>query len=291
MMKKFQHNLESIFELNQPVEQTSEKRFAPEKIIYVDIDQLRPSRFQPRKDFNDERLADLQRSIEENGILQPILIHKVSDHNDYEIIAGERRWRAARLANIPHIPAIEVRAKETDLAAFSLLENIQREDLNPIEEAEGYHKLLGDFQMTQEEIAGKLGKKRTTITNLLRLLSLPTKIQEQIRDRQIQMGHAKLLITIQESKRQQMFADKVVNKRLTVRQLERELKDIQQSQQQPEVDLRQVKDLEYAFAALTKRPVKINLGKNSSKLTIHFQELSDLEQLLEDLRVFEGVEA
>tara|TARA_B100001250_G_scaffold411577_1_gene440573 strand:+ start:1448 stop:2341 length:894 start_codon:yes stop_codon:yes gene_type:complete len=189
------------------------------KIIYLDVDQIKPNPFQARTEFNPEHIEELAHSIQEKGVIQPISVNHVG--KDYVLIAGERRWRATRKAGIGTIPAI-IREVESDqdLMELSLIENIQRENLSPIEEAEGYRTLIDNCFLTQEQVAQKVGKSRSTITNLLRLLNLSGEIQDYLRHGQLQMGHARALLGLQEEKDRIDLAKRAVNEKLSARQIE-----------------------------------------------------------------------
>lgn len=186
----------------------------------VEIDRLSPSRFQPRRDFSEASLADLAQSIREQGIVQPIVVVRRGDR--FEIVAGERRWRAARLAGLERVPvSVRDRASDRDLLEAALVENVQREDLNVLEAAEAYARLREEFGLTQEKIADRVGKDRTTIANILRLLKLPSDIRDQIRSGELSAGHAKALLTVATADEQQRLADEIIRRSLSVRQAEK----------------------------------------------------------------------
>jgi ParB family chromosome partitioning protein len=191
---------------------------AGEKVQNIPTDKIRPSIFQPRKRFADDRLKELAESISEKGVIQPILVRKNQD--GYEIIAGERRYRAVTSLGHKDIPAIIKNVSDEDLLEISIIENVQREELNKIEEAKAYERLADEFGMTHDDIAKKVSKERTTITNALRLLDLPKKIQEFLEEGLITAGHARCFLSVQDEKKQIRFCEKVIRQNLSVRQTE-----------------------------------------------------------------------
>lgn len=189
-----------------------------ESIAYIHIAQIQKNTFQPRKEFNEEKLSDLISSIKEKGVLQPVLVRRKAD--GYELIAGERRLRAAQTLGIEKVPAIIKNANDQDALILALIENIQREELNPIEEAKAYKRLSEEFEFTQDYVAQSVGKDRTTITNMLRLLTLPDEIQKTISSEQLSVGHARALLSIKEKNQQAALWKKTILKGLSVRELE-----------------------------------------------------------------------
>jgi len=185
----------------------------------IPIAQIQPNPFQPRKTFNEASIDELARSVREHGIVQPLVVTRSGDK--YKLIAGERRFRAAQKAGLTTVPAlIKEMMAEGDALQIALIENIQREDLNPIEEAMAYHQLHDDFQLTQEEISKRVGKERSTVANFLRLLKLPDPVKKLLASGQLSMGHARALLAIESPKKQEQLADRVVRKNLNVRQTE-----------------------------------------------------------------------
>jgi ParB family chromosome partitioning protein len=192
-----------------------------ERALDVDIDRLRPNKFQPRTDMNDERIEDLSRSIRSNGIIQPIVVRRVpGEAQGYEIVAGERRWRAAQRAGLMKVPVVVRDIPESRLLAVALIENIQREDLNPIEEAVAYRRLADEFQLTQEQIADAVGKDRSSIANHVRLLRLPQEVRASVASRAISMGHARALLALPDEASQLRLGRDIVAKSLSVREVE-----------------------------------------------------------------------
>ena len=186
----------------------------------IDLDLIRPNRRQPRQDFDDEALQNLAASIKRDGILQPVVVRPVAEGR-FELIAGERRWRAAQLAELMRIPVVIKEVPDDRLLEVALVENIQREELNPIEEALGYQTLMQDFGLTQQEIAKRVGKQRSTVANSLRLLALPRTVQRRVRQGELSMGHARALLGVPRPGQQAELADQVVKQGLSVRQVEK----------------------------------------------------------------------
>lgn len=193
--------------------------------VLVKITKVEPNREQPRKNFDEDALQELADSIKQFGLLQPILVQDRKTY--YEIIAGERRWRAAKLAGLKEVPVIIKTFTEQEIVEISLIENIQREDLNPIEEALAYKRLLTEFRLTQDEVAERVSKSRTTVTNSMRLLKLDEKVQQMIIDDMITTGHARALIGIEDKNTQYELAQKIFDEKLNVREVEKLVKSIQ----------------------------------------------------------------
>ncbi len=194
------------------------------KFFLCPIEELRPHSSQPRKNFDDKKLSELAASIREKGIIQPLVVRRLEDH--YQIIAGERRWRAAQKAGLKDVPVVIQDVSEDWAYEVALIENIQREDLNPIEEAEAYQRLIEGFDLSQEEVAKRVGKDRSTVSNSLRLLRLPTKIREEVADGRLSMGHARALLALDSDEDILEAAEQVVAKKLSVRETEALVKKI-----------------------------------------------------------------
>jgi len=202
----------------QPRQDAPEVQATP-GLAEIPISQIQPNPYQPRKTFNEASIDELARSVREHGIVQPLVVTRAGDK--YKLIAGERRFRAAQKAGLTTVPAlIKEMMQEGDALQIALIENIQREDLNPIEEAMAYHQLHDDFQLTQEEISKRVGKERSTVANFLRLLKLPDPVKKLLASGQLSMGHARALLAIESPKKQEQLADRVVRKSLNVRQTE-----------------------------------------------------------------------
>jgi ParB family chromosome partitioning protein len=189
-----------------------------ERVQRVPLDRIRPCPLQPRKDFSAEALRELADSIREQGIVQPLIVRERG--GQFELIAGERRWRAAQLLQLPEVPIIVRQADDRAVLELALIENLQRENLNAIEEAHGYEQLTGQFQLTQEEIAAKVGKSRAVVANALRLLKLPQVIQNFVREGRLSVGHAKVILGLSDEKKQNFAAERVIKQGLNVRQTE-----------------------------------------------------------------------
>ena len=190
--------------------------------ILVKINEVEPNREQPRKDFDEDALMELADSIKQFGILQPLIVQKKKDY--YEIIAGERRWRAAKLAGVKEVPIIVKEYTNQEIVEISLIENIQRENLNPIEEAMAYKRLLEEFNLKQDEVAERVSKSRTAVTNSMRLLKLSDRVQQMIIDDMISTGHARALLAIDDEEQQYMLANKIFDEKLSVRETEKLVK-------------------------------------------------------------------
>ena len=193
---------------------------APGSALQVSVDQVRPNPYQPRRDFDESALADLVASIKQHGVVQPITLREAPDGVGYQLIAGERRLRAARLAGLPTIPAVVRPCNERELIEIALIENLQREDINGIEAAVAYRRCMDEFSLTQEELAARLGKSRTTIANTLRLLKLPPALQAAIAEGRMSEGHGRALLSLADADAQALVADRIIEEQLSVREAE-----------------------------------------------------------------------
>jgi len=254
-----------------------------EHISDLPIEQIKPSKFQPRSNFDQKRLDDLVNSIKEKGIVQPILVRKAAD--GYEIIAGERRWRAAKTAGLESITAIVKDVDDIDLLELSLIENIQREDLNPIEEAAAYQRFIDEFSYTQEEVSKVLGKERSTIANTLRLLSLPKTVQDYIVANSITAGHGRALLSLSNQKEQLRCCAVVVKKGLSVRETEQLVaKRLSGRKAAPAPVDSNISSVEDELRQRFGTRVKIVHGKKRGKIFIEYYSPDDLERILAILR-------
>lgn len=267
------------------------------EVITVRISEVEPNREQPRKTFDEEKLEELSKSIAEYGILQPILVQRRDDH--YEIIAGERRWRAALKAGCKEVPVIVRDDSREEVLALSLIENIQRENLNAIEEAAAYQRLINEFGMGHEEVAKRVSKSRSTITNALRLLRLDERVQRMVVDKELSMGHARALIPIENADTQYALARRVADEKMSVRETEKEAKRILQSQgageegaqtktagtEQEDVSVQLIyNEIEERLRQMLHTKVVIKRGKKGNgKLSIEFYNHDDLEKIIERL--------
>jgi ParB family chromosome partitioning protein len=251
-----------------------------EKVQTIELDRLEASTFQPRLYFSDSRLKELAASIKEKGVIQPILVR--AKGGKYEIIAGERRFRAAKLLGLKEIPAIIKNVDDANVLELSLIENVQREELNRIEEARAYRRLSQEFRLTQEQISLKVSKDRATVANTLRLLELPEKIQRHLEENLISMGHAKSLLMLADEKEQNKLCDKILKKGLSVRQSEHAARVLGAGSGQP---VRRKKDIHIASIEekLQHRfgtRVRILQGKKRGKIVIEYFSQEDLNRVL-----------
>ena len=258
-----------------------------EEVIYVSTEQIRPNPFQPREDFDEESINELAQSIREKGVIQPLLVRRHGDN--FELIAGERRLRAAKSLGIKEIPILVKNVDDVDSLELALIENIQRQELNPIEEAHAYQHLMDKFNMTQERMSEVLGKARVTITNTLRLLKLPHEIQQEIKKGRISYGHGRALIEIEDANLQRKFAQEIISKGLSVRELESLIKTrrpvgIKRKagpavQREPLVAVLE-EQMQHALAT----KVRISKRKKRGHIMIEFYSQEDLERIAKIIR-------
>ncbi|BCX81191.1 ParB family transcriptional regulator, chromosome partitioning protein [Methylomarinovum caldicuralii] len=249
------------------------------------LERIEPGRFQPRRDIDPERLAELAESIRAHGVVQPVVV-RPRENDRYELIAGERRWRASRLAGLTEIPVVVRRLDDRTALALALIENIQREDLNPLEQAEALCRLLEEFDMTHQQLAEAVGKSRTTITNLLRLLDLEPEVRQLLAEGRIEMGHARALLGLA-GEQQVQIARQVADGKLTVRATEALVKKLQQPreksrQDRPDPDILRLQE---ELSSLLGAPVTIRHGRGGKgSLVIRYSDLEQLEGLLTRMR-------
>ena len=250
------------------------------------LHRVEPNPDQPRQDFNEEELQSLAESIRVHGVIQPLTVRETSD-GYYQIIAGERRWRASRLAGLTEIPALVIEADDKTAKELALIENLQRQDLNSVEEALGYQSLMDDFGLTQEEAAERVGKSRSAVANALRLLTLDEKVLEMIRVGSITAGHARAILMLKSEKKQVEAAQKIANLGLSVRQAELLCKNMSQEQhekkEEPVLKVDYVKECEKSLSKHLGRGVKIINGKRKGKFELEFYGQEDLQVLLDAL--------
>ena len=221
--------LDALISRREPNQDTSNQlptTEEPKSNQMIDIEKIEPNRAQPRKSFNEDSMVELSENIKQYGIISPLLVKKREDY--YEIIAGERRWRAAKRAGLKEVPVIIKDVSEKEIVELSLVENIQREDLNPIEEAQAFKRLLDEFGLKQDEVAERVNKSRTAVTNSMRLLKLDERVQQMLIEDLISAGHARSLLGIPDQEKQYEFAQKIFDKKLSVRDVEKEVKKMQQ---------------------------------------------------------------
>lgn len=254
-----------------------------EGVQEVNIQEIRPNSFQPRRVFDEEKLAELAESVRVHGILQPVVARAVI--GGYELVAGERRWRAAQLAGLKSIPAVVRELSEAEMMEIALIENIQREDLNPLEEAEAFQRLLTEFGLTQEDLAQRVGKSRSHIANILRLLNLPTEVQDYVSRGTISMGHARALLALTEPRIQIAACREIVEKGLSVReteQLSRDAKRKTPKQKTPTDPW--LLELETKIRHALATGVKIKPGRRGGKIEIEYYSNDELERLADLLQ-------
>jgi ParB family chromosome partitioning protein len=246
---------------------------------------IEPNRSQPRQDFDEEELEALAESLREHGIIQPLTVRELPN-GYYQIIAGERRWRAARMAGLSEVPAVIIEADDKKAMELALIENLQRQDLNPVEEALGYQTLMTDYGMTQDETAQRVGKSRPAVTNALRLLQLPDSILENVRSGKLSPGHARAVLSVKDSKKQQEAAQKIMALGLSVRQAELLCKNMDAPAKPAPTVTFAVDYLGECEKNLSKhlgRGVKIVNGKRKGRFELEFYGAEDLENLLSAL--------
>jgi ParB family chromosome partitioning protein len=282
-------NLE-LPEVEIPAEEGSEAAVAPatteERLERLPLGQLSRGKYQPRRDIQPEALEELADSIRAQGVMQPIVVRPIGESR-YEIIAGERRWRAAQLAELDTIPAVIREVSDEVALALALIENIQRENLNPVEEAMALKRLLDEFELTQQQVADAVGKSRAQVANLLRLLALDPEVQTLLERGDLDMGHARALLALSGAK-QRRAAHEVVNKDLTVRDTEALVKRLAQGEPKKSADAAPSPDvarLETRLGELLGAPVRIQHGRGGKgRLTIRYSSLDELDGILEHIR-------
>lgn len=256
------------------------------KETLVKIVKIEPNKDQPRKNFDEEALQELAESIKKHGLISPILVQEKKDR--YVIIAGERRWRAAKLAGLKEVPVIIRNYTDREIAEISLIENVQREDLNPIEEAMGYKRLIEEFGLKQEEVAECVSKSRSAITNSLRLLKLSETIQAYLISGELSMGHARALLAVEDMEKQTMLAEKVIKEKLSVREVEKLVKDLDKPEKiKPAID-EQLKAIYADYEERIKQSLstKVTISpslktKGAGKFEIEFYSTDDFERIME----------
>ncbi len=258
-----------------------------EVIVNIPLDKIKPNKYQPRFHFAEEKIKELADSIKEKGIVQPILVS--AKEEGYELIVGERRWRASQIAGLKEIPALVKKMSEREIFEISLIENIQREDLNPLEEAEAYQRISKEFKLTQEEVAKKLGKTRSSLANSLRLLNLPEKIKGFLSSGILSSGHARAILSLKEQKSQEDLAQRVATQKLSVRETEEIVKHYkpkkgktkpgEEKTQNPEITNLEEK-IQYALGT----KVKIKNSGKKGKIEIFYYSLEDMERIIKLLK-------
>lgn len=260
------------------------------KEMSVRITMVEPNRKQPRKSFDEDSLQELSDSIKQVGLIQPILVQDRKDH--YEIIAGERRWRAAKMAGLKEIPVIIRDYSEQEIMEISLIENIQREDLNPIEEALAYKRLLEEFNLKQDEVAERVSKSRTAVTNSIRLLKLSDKVQQMVIDDMISTGHARALLAVEDAEEQFTLAQKIFDEKLSVRDVEKLVKNLHKPEKpKKNTDDKTMQAIYQDIEDRLKQKLSTKVtvtpkGEGSGRIEIEFYNHEDLDRLLEIIGSF-----
>ncbi len=262
---------------------------AHEKTNTLRISEIEPRRGQPRKTFDAEALSQLADSIAANGLIQPIIVRERAGTDFYQIIAGERRWRAAKMAGLSEVPVVVLEADDKKVAEYALIENIQREDLSPIEEAMGYKALIGEYGMTQEQVATQVGKSRAAVTNALRLLDLPEDVLELVSDKSLSAGHARALLGLNDKSRISELADTVVLRELSVRAVEELVRkynampEIVEEYEDNPVERAYYKSLEKKMSEALGSRVKISHSNRKKAITIAYKDADELSELIKKL--------
>ena len=264
--------------------ESKEDAAAKSGVQVMKINEVEPNRDQQRKNFDEDALLELSDSIKQFGVLQPLLVRKRKDY--YEIIAGERRWRAAKLAGVKEVPVIEKEYTDQEILEIGLIENIQRENLNPIEEAIAYKRLLEEFNLKQDEVAERVSKSRTAVTNSMRLLKLSDKVQQMIIDDMISTGHARALLAIDDPELQYTLANKIFDEKLSVRETEKLVKEIKNpkkpKEKKPVANSFIYQDLEEKMKSVFGTKVSIaSKGKGKGKIEIEYYSDDELEHLFD----------
>ena len=253
-------------------------------VVNVKISKVEPNREQPRKNFDEDALQELAESIKQFGVLQPILVQERDDY--YEIIAGERRWRAANIAGLKEVPVIIRNLTEQEIVEIALIENIQREDLNPIEEAQAYKRLLTEFNLKQDEVAERVSKSRTAVTNSMRLLKLSDDVQQMVIDEMISTGHARALLAIEDPEQQYILAQKVFDEKLSVRDIEKLVKNLGKTKVQKKSKEKQLsaiyQEIEETLKGKLSTKVSIVAKENGAgKIEVEFFSHEELDRLMD----------
>ena len=264
---------------------TAESGTPEKREILLKVTDIEPNREQPRQNFDEDALLELADSIKQFGIIQPLIVHKKDEH--YEIIAGERRWRAAKMAGLKEVPVIIKKYTDREILEISLIENIQRENLNPIEEAKAYRKLLTEFNLKQDEVAERVSKSRTAVTNSMRLLKLDDRVHQMVIDEMITTGHARALISVEDKEMQVQLANQIFDNKLSVRETEKMVKSLTEEKKEPgrkkeEANSFIYRSLEEKVKAVLGTKVQISHNKNNTgKIEIEYYSNDELERIIE----------
>jgi ParB family transcriptional regulator, chromosome partitioning protein len=256
-------------------------------VVTLKLNEIEPNRGQPRKNFDENALAQLADSIKQHGVLQPLLVRPIAGGGGYQLVAGERRWRASRMAGLSEVPVVVKELDDEQVVAIALIENLQREDLNPVEEAEGYRTLMDNYSLTQDEVSQRVGKSRPVIANALRLLSLPAEVLEMVKDGRLSQGHARTLLAVSDKNSMKRLAGEIITKGLSVREVERQVKKEQSGAPPSRKPTTTGGVLESEVArSLTERlgrKVNVVVGKNKGVIEIEYYGNDDLKELSRNL--------
>jgi ParB family chromosome partitioning protein len=271
-------------EISKTKNKTNSKDEEKEGVVNLKINNIEPNRSQPRKNFDEDSLSELSDSIKQFGVIQPLVVQKRDNY--YEIIAGERRWRAAKQAGLKEVPVVIKDYTEQEIVEIALIENIQREDLNPIEEAQAYKRLLTEFNLKQDQLAERVSKSRTAVTNSMRLLKLSDEVQQMVIEELISSGHARALLAIEDKDLQVQLATRIMDERLSVRETEKLIKKIISPSKKKEKDVIEnafvYEDIENKIKEIVGTKVKVNHKTNGKgKIEIEYYSDKDLERLLD----------
>lgn len=275
----------------KPKRETVVEKVVKKEEVMVKTSDIEPNREQPRKNFDEDALLELAESIRQFGIIQPLIVQKKNDY--YEIIAGERRWRAAKLAGLKEVPVIIKNYTDQEIVEISLIENIQRESLNPIEEALAYKRLLNEFHLKQDEVAERVSKSRTAVTNSMRLLKLDEKVQQMVIDDMISSGHARALLAVEDKEVQYTLAGRIFDEKLSVREAEKLVKKLQEEEPKKKKEVRDdsfvYKDIEEKMKGILGTKVNVTHKKNhKGKIEIEYYSNEELERLIELFETLQG---
>jgi ParB family chromosome partitioning protein len=253
--------------------------------VTLRISEIEPNRGQPRKQFDEAALTALAESIREHGILQPLVVRPIPDSGAFQLVAGERRWRAARMAGLNEVPVVIKELDDRQAMEIALIENLQREDLNPIEEADGYHTLMESFGLTQDEVSQRVGRSRPAVANALRLLGLPGSVLNMVKSGSLSAGHARALLASDDPGRMKAFADEIVSKGLTVRDVEKRLRPENHKAKKEDPIKADVVifEIERSLSEQLGRKVRVVSGKNRGVLEVEYYGEEDLKQLARQL--------
>ena len=250
--------------------------------LMISLNKIKSNIDQPRKSFDNEKIAELAESIKNHGIIQPLILKE--NGGGYIIVAGERRWRAAKMVGLKEVPAIVMDLTEKQVLEISLIENIQRQDLNPIEEALAYKKLLNEFKITQEELSKRIGKSRTAITNTIRLINLDSRVQQYVIDGIISEGHGRALLSLEDSELQYIYSQKVIDEKLSVRELEKLIRNASLKSEKNKKNEQlnpYYKDIRDRLQNYFGTKVNLSSKKNKGKIEIEYYSQEDLERILD----------